>query len=74
MQPIVPDVFVRVRPDGAWLIELNSDTLPKVLVNRTYYRDGIEDREEDGDKSYLAECLQTATWLIERSTSAPRRS
>src|SRR5271163_1142261 len=33
VQPIVPDVFVRSAPDGAWLVELNSDTLPQVLVN-----------------------------------------
>src|SRR6185295_2905287 len=34
VQPIVPDVFVRVSPEGGWLVELNSDTLPKVLVNQ----------------------------------------
>ncbi len=37
VQPIVPDVFVRSGPDGGWIVELNSDTLPKVLVNQTYY-------------------------------------
>ncbi len=37
VQPIVPDVFVRPGPDGGWLVELNSDTLPKVLVNQSYY-------------------------------------
>src|SRR3984885_10340844 len=37
VQPIVPDVFVRPAPDGAWLVELNSDTLPKVLVNQNYF-------------------------------------
>ena len=37
MQTVVPDVYVRPGPDGGWLVELNSDTLPKVLVNQTYY-------------------------------------
>ena len=37
VQPIVPDVFVRPGPDGGWLVELNSDTLPKVLINQSYY-------------------------------------
>src|SRR5262249_8484241 len=37
VQPIVPDVFVRRTADGAFAVELNSDTLPKVLVNQTYY-------------------------------------
>jgi RNA polymerase sigma-54 factor len=64
VQPIVPDVFVRVSPEGGWLVELNSDTLPKVLVNQTYYATVSKTAKNDGEKSYLAECLQTATWLM----------
>ena len=30
------DVFVSVAPDDSWRIELNSDALPRVLVNETY--------------------------------------
>ena len=64
VQPIVPDVFVRVAQDGGWLVELNSDTLPKVLVNQTYYAEVSKTAKNDGEKSYLADCLQTATWLM----------
>jgi RNA polymerase sigma-54 factor len=64
VQPIVPDVFVRPGPDGGWLIELNSDTLPKVLVNQSYHAEVAKVAKSDKDKSYLADCLQTATWLI----------
>src|SRR5215467_12644860 len=64
VQPIVPDVFVRQGVDGAWLVELNHDTLPKVLVNQTYYSKVSKAAKKDTDKSYLAECLQTATWLV----------
>jgi RNA polymerase sigma-54 factor len=64
VQPIVPDVFVRPAPDGAWLVELNSDTLPKVLVNQSYYAEVSATTRRDTDKSYLAECLQSATWLV----------
>jgi len=64
VQPIVPDVFVRAGQDGAWLVELNSDTLPKVLVNQTYYSKVSKTAKGENDKSYLADCLQTATWLI----------
>ena len=47
------------------MVELNSDTLPKVLVNQTLSRRGVEDRaKDDSDKTYLADCLQTATWLM----------
>ncbi len=64
VQPIVPDVFVRPGPDGGWVVELNSDTLPKVLVNQSYYADVAKTAKNDKDKTYLADCLQTATWLI----------
>jgi RNA polymerase sigma-54 factor len=64
VQPIVPDVFVRAAPDGAWLVELNSDTLPKVLVNQAYYATVSATARRDAEKSYLSECLQNATWLV----------
>jgi RNA polymerase sigma-54 factor len=64
VQPIVPDVFVRPSPDGSFMVELNSDTLPKVLVNQTYYTQVTKSVKNDKEKSYLADCLQTATWLI----------
>jgi RNA polymerase sigma-54 factor len=64
VQPIVPDVFVRPGPDGGFIIELNSDTLPKVLVNQTYHAELAKTAKNEKDKGYLADCLQTATWLI----------
>jgi RNA polymerase sigma-54 factor len=64
VQPIVPDVFVRAAPDGAWLVELNSDTLPKVLVNQIYYAKVSATARREAEKSYLADCLQNATWLV----------
>ncbi|MGB7075716.1 MAG: RNA polymerase factor sigma-54 [Xanthobacteraceae bacterium] len=64
VQPIVPDVFVRPAPNGAWIVELNSDTLPKVLINQSYYSEVSATARRDTEKSYLAECLQSATWLV----------
>ncbi|TAK46708.1 MAG: RNA polymerase sigma-54 factor [Xanthobacteraceae bacterium] len=64
VQPVVPDVFVRPGPDGGWLVELNSDTLPKVLVNQGYYAELSRNVRKDGDKSYFAHCMQNATWLV----------
>jgi len=57
-------VYVRTGPDGGWLVELNSDTLPKVLVNQSYHAQVSKTAKNDHDKSYLTDCLQTATWLI----------
>jgi RNA polymerase sigma-54 factor len=64
VQPIVPDVFVRPAPNGAWIVELNTDTLPKVLVNQRYFAEVSTTARRDTEKSYLAECLQSATWLV----------
>jgi RNA polymerase sigma-54 factor len=64
VQPIVPDVLVRAAPDGTWQVELNSDTLPKVLINQRYYTEVAKSTRNDKDKTYVADCLQTATWLV----------
>jgi len=64
VQPIVPDVFVRAAPDGTWQVELNSDTLPKVLINQRYYAEVSETTRNDKEKAYIADCMQTATWLV----------
>lgn len=63
-QSVVPDVYVRPGPDGGWHVELNSDTLPKVLVNQIYYTQLSKTIRKDGDKSYFTDCLQNATWLV----------
>jgi RNA polymerase sigma-54 factor len=63
-QTMVPDVYVRPGPDGGWHVELNSDTLPRVLVNQVYYTELSKTIRKDGDKSYFSDCLQNATWLV----------
>lgn len=64
LQTMVPDVYVRPGPDGGWHVELNSDTLPRVLVNQTYYSQLSKKIGKDGDKSYFTDALQNATWLV----------
>jgi RNA polymerase sigma-54 factor len=64
MQPVVPDVLVRAAPDGSFIIELNSDTLPRVLVNRSYLAHVSKTGASAADRNYLLECLQTANWLV----------
>ncbi|MFA5951632.1 MAG: RNA polymerase factor sigma-54 [Hyphomicrobium sp.] len=64
LQPVVPDILIRAGSDGSWIIELNSETLPRVLVNRTYYTQVTKTTHTDKDRGYLLECLQTANWLV----------
>ncbi len=63
-QAIVPDVLVRALPDGSFHVELNSDTLPKVLVNQSYYAKVAKAATCKQDKTYIVDCLQTANWLV----------
>jgi RNA polymerase sigma-54 factor len=64
VQPVVPDVSVRLAPDGAWLVELNNETLPRVLVNNRYMAQVSRGPMRDEDKTYLSECHANATWLV----------
>ena len=64
VQPIVPDVFVRPSSDGGFTVDLNSDTLPKVLVNQTYHAELSKTAVKAADKSFLTETMQSATWLM----------
>jgi RNA polymerase sigma-54 factor len=63
MQVLIPDVFVRPAPDGSWIVELNSDTLPRVLMNQAYYAKVSRTLHKETDKAFLTDCLQTANWL-----------
>jgi RNA polymerase sigma-54 factor len=60
---IVPDVFVGRRGNG-WAIELNSATLPKLLVNRTYYTELASGPQDKQSKAWLSDCLASANWLM----------
>ena len=63
VETVVPDVFVRRGADGAWQIELNTEVLPRVLVNRVYYATVTRRARDAGEKSFLSDCLATANWL-----------
>jgi RNA polymerase sigma-54 factor len=63
-QPITPDVLVKPQPKGGWQIELNADTLPRVLVNQIYYAKIVHGATSKRDRDYLSERLQSANWLV----------
>jgi RNA polymerase sigma-54 factor len=59
---VVPDVFV-ARRGSSWAIELNGATLPRLLVNRTYYTELAEGAQDRRARAWLSECLASANWL-----------
>ncbi len=60
---IVADVEVRAANDGSWAVELNADTLPRVLVDNVYFARVSGRAKDQAEKDFLAECLQNANWL-----------
>lgn len=64
VQPVVPDIYVRAAQDGSWQVELNNDTLPRVLFNNQYLSKVSRTASREKDKNYLNECQTNATWLI----------
>ena len=63
-QTIIPDILMRPSPDGGWIVELNPETLPRVLVNTSYYAEISKDASSKKDKEYIAERFQSASWLV----------
>jgi RNA polymerase sigma-54 factor len=63
LQTLIPDVLMRATPDGAWIVELNPVTMPRVLVNQTFYA-RVAPKSAKETRGFLAERLQTANWLV----------
>jgi len=63
-ETIIPDIIVHSSTDGSWLIDLNPETLPRVLVNHSYFTEVSKLKPRAGeDGEFLSTCMQTANWL-----------
>jgi RNA polymerase sigma-54 factor len=62
-QAVTPDLFV-ARTAKGWAIELNAATLPRLIVNRSYYAELSGAAQDQASKAWLGECLQSANWLM----------
>jgi RNA polymerase sigma-54 factor len=61
---VVPDVYVREGSGGLWFVELNSETLPRLLVDHRYHAKVAGHTRSDAEKTFVAECLASANWLV----------
>ncbi len=62
--PVTPDVFVREDALVGWRVELNSDTLPRLLVDQRYHAVVAKGARTDQEKTFLADCMANASWLV----------
>ncbi len=63
-QSVMPEVLMRPDGAGGWIVELNNDTLPRVLVDQSYYARVSGAARSKADRAYLVETLQSANWLV----------
>ena len=59
---VIPDVLVR-KHGARWVVELNSDSLPRLQINQHYAAMGGSTRNE-ADSQFIRSNLQDAKWLI----------
>jgi RNA polymerase sigma-54 factor len=62
--PVVPDVFVREDALVGWRVELNTDTLPRLLVDQRYHATVSKGARTDQEKTFVADCMASASWLV----------
>ena len=63
-QTVVPDVHVRPDPAGGWRVELNADTLPRLLIDKRYHGLVQAGARSETEKTFVAECAAQASWLV----------
>lgn len=66
-QTAVPDVLMKRLPKdvgGGYRVEMNADTLPRVLVNQEYCTEVLNATKDKDGKEYIATQLNNANWII----------
>ncbi len=61
---MVADVFVREGQGGMWRVELNTDTLPRLLVDHRYHAVVSGAARTGQEKTFVSDCMAQASWLI----------
>jgi RNA polymerase sigma-54 factor len=69
IQSVQPDLYLTPAKDpdtgeDGWHIELNTDALPKVLVDRNYHATLMKGARAKPDRDFVAERFQSANWLV----------
>lgn len=67
VQTAIPDVLMKKLPKnlgGGWRVELNTETLPRVLVNNEYYTQVSQNAKDKKDREYITTQLNNANWLV----------
>jgi RNA polymerase sigma-54 factor len=66
--PVTPDILMHRMPGGGqgggWMVELNNQTLPRLLVNQSYYSRLIKGARGKEERDYIVTQMTSANWLV----------
>ena len=63
--PVTPDILITQAAEGAgWDVALNQATLPKLIINRSYYVEMRGACDDKAARGWLSEKLADANWLV----------
>lgn len=60
----LPDVKVEFQADGGFHVELNTDLLPKVLIDQEYYAEIQANSKGTDDVRFVMDCMKDANWIV----------
>jgi len=60
---------VRAAPDGGWLVDLNTEALPRVVANRSFYA-RISGKADKEVRSFVDEAWTSANWIVAQPRTA----
>ena len=63
-ESVTPDILIRAGSEGGWDIALNQATLPRLVVNRSYYVELKRACDDKTARGWLGEKLADANWLV----------
>lgn len=63
-EAVTPDILVLPGIEGGWQVALNQATLPRLIVNRSYYVEMRGACDDKAARGWLSDKLADANWLI----------
>ncbi len=64
-ETVVPDIIITSTAMGDWNIELNPETLPRVIVDRDYHVELSSALKDTEGHQFVTDCLDNANWLTQ---------
>jgi RNA polymerase sigma-54 factor len=61
---VIPDILMRANGTGGFVVELNQETLPRVLINQSYLSHVQGHIVRKTERDFITDKLQSANWLM----------